>query len=67
MHLLIILYFVFKVNFAYVEHGEKKNTLIKLSMYDYNDLFPTLTNTCVPHIVTFFIHVTLYVNVSVLN
>lgn len=33
------LYFLFKVNFAYVEHGEKKNTLIKLSMYD-RDLFP---------------------------
>lgn len=25
--------FCFKVNFAYVEHGEKKNTLIKLSKY----------------------------------
>ena len=25
--------FCTKVNFAYMEHGEKKNTLIKLSMY----------------------------------
>jgi hypothetical protein len=39
--LLTFLYFVFKVNFAYVEHGEKKNTLIKLSMY-VRDLFPLL-------------------------
>ena len=26
-----------EVNFAYVEHGEKKNALVKLSEYNYGD------------------------------